>query len=367
MRITIADRFRPFSHVPGTFSILPASILRVQVFPSLIRLHDLSKAEPQLLTEISLGVKGPVSDFTVQQDLEKGHICIWGHTASGYLRYRLAALNDGDGISLILEKAPTDMSIKCSNGYTCVENISNRIVVSRRHHSTEKAVIPTVERLSLGNNKAQDWILIARRIDMTEVFPLWFRLGQMIPPQKVVSCDGTLELLEQCKKIINEKNAIEIVPAFRNLFLAAFDSGLSPRLSDTEHQGFRLKEISRECKASPLTILTEGAALIRSLFFNSSENELHVLPLLPPEFHCGRMIQLQSEAGVLDLEWTKKSVRRMIYKAAIDGDIRIVLKREIKRFRIRKSEQDKDMIIDAQDGVISVEPQQVYLLDHFES
>ena len=63
IRISIAERFKPFSHTPGTKYILPYSTLTVQVFPTLIRVEE---------REIPLELTGPVVDFTAQIDLEKG-------------------------------------------------------------------------------------------------------------------------------------------------------------------------------------------------------------------------------------------------------------------------------------------------------
>ena len=57
MRITIGLRHHPFTHVPGTFVVLPGSTLQLQIFPTLIKVagHE----------EIPLTLEGPIEKFTI--------------------------------------------------------------------------------------------------------------------------------------------------------------------------------------------------------------------------------------------------------------------------------------------------------------
>ena len=300
MQIRIAERLRPFSHTAGTCCILPGSTLRLQVFPSLIRIHDMT-AEPKLVKEFPIDVEGPVIDFTVQQDLEKGHILIWGQGQGGYFKHK--------------EVLP---------GFTFPQNLS---------------------RLSLGNHKAQDWDLMTRRLSFEEIFPIWHRLGQMTPIlQSPTSFQGTLALLEECRQKIEGRKILEILPAFKKVFLAGFEGMLSPRLEDSQHQGFSLSEVT-DPSLSPLWLLTQGAELIQSLFLKREDQAFLVLPALPPDFHCGRLLGVQVEGlGKVDIEWTKKEIRRMGILVEIEGEYALRFSKDIAQFRLRQNAKEKGSI-----------------------
>lgn len=77
MHIEIAERLKPFSHFPGTSLILPGSAYQVQIFPCLIRIFHLRETFPVLITELTLNLQGPLQQFTVCNDLEKGRISVW--------------------------------------------------------------------------------------------------------------------------------------------------------------------------------------------------------------------------------------------------------------------------------------------------
>jgi len=329
MLIQIEERCKPFSHLSGTMCLLPGAFLRFQVFPTLIRVHDLSAAEPKFLEEFPLPLEGPVADFTVQLDLEGGFIRVWGSALSGYFRYRICPADNAKRWALVAEKG-----------------------LEGRAASTGKAL--PIERLSLGSHKAQDWELVCRRADMKEILPHWFLLGQKVLQKELSSpLQGTAALLK------------EDLDSLRNLFSAGFEGILSPRLIDEGHHGFSLPALS-DHSMSPLVLLHEGARLIRRFFIDSKENEIHLLPALPAEFHCGRMTDVVCKGiGTLDFEWTKKKLRRMILRSEFSGELTLVLQKKIKSFRLRRSLQDRGVVVKAP-YCINVEPGKAYLLDHFE-
>lgn len=350
MHISIAARLRPFSHRPGIMFILPGSTLRFEIFPAFLRVCDLSHSKPRLLSEITLNVEGPVKDFTVTQDLERGQIKVWGHSQKGYFRYRISPI----------QNAPKKASLT-------LEKTFPGFAFSHEPFETENAVqIPHIENLSLGNHKAPDWDFISRRLDLAEILPLWFRLGQLIPKAPSKGMEGTLSLIEKCQHTIQNKDILHIIENLGVLYLAGFDVGLSPRLEDTSYHGIKLPKLNSNSDASPLTLLTEGYAIIRSLFFRSDQNQLRLLPALPPQFHCGRILGIKYEGGSIDFEWTKKSLRRLVLKTSQADELRFELPHVVKRFRMRTSMQDKGRVF-ARDDVFKVEANQTYYFDHFES
>ena len=258
MKISIAKRFKPFSHTPGVKLLLPGTDQLFQVFPAKIVADG---------KEIPLDIKGPVKNFTVEQDLERGQIRIFGQALSGYYEK--------------IFKAPAYEKPK--------------------------------ERLSLGVHKALDWDLVKRRHSMAEILPIWHFLGQ-VTPEKPSHREGTAALLDR---------------SLEHLFLAGFEGILSPRLIDTDEQGFDLKQPE---DSDPLVLLTEGARIIRNLFLQEREDVFHILPSLPKEFHCGRLT-----TPSIDMEWSKHKLRKLIVRTSKQ----LLLPKEIKRFRLKRNHKDK--------------------------
>jgi hypothetical protein len=331
MQINIAERLKPFSHTPGAACILPGSTYQLQIFPALIRVIT----EAGLLAEVPVPAKGPLREFTVQLDLEKCCVNVWGRGQKEYFYYTLIAQKKQ--IALKVQKGLSTWSPK-------------------QFLQPEKTVIfpALTDRLSLGNHKSQDWDLVKRRMDLTEILPAWIKLGQLVEAPENVSFDGIGALLKACQEV----STADIYQRLQNLFLAGFSGILNPRLQDDDYQGFEIPTISG--KSSPLFLLTEGAKIIRSLFVEISQNTIFLLPKLPSEFHCGRFLNVRCGAwGLLDLEWTKKMMRRMIFRAEQDQSINFQFPKEIVRFRLNGVCRNVGEPVSVQKG-------QVYHFDNFQ-
>lgn len=300
MKITIAARHRPYSHQPGTKALIPRGPYTLQAFPTLIRLFE----GDALLYERKLPFSGPVKNFTLMQDLEKGILKFFGHAKEGYFSYEVAHKG------------------------ALVEFKGNResFTFDVTHKPLPKQ---EVERLSLGSHKAQEFELMARRLDLKEILPLWFHLGQITPVQPIAKIEGTLALL----KPPSGKN--EILATFSHLFLAGFDSLFSPKINDDRYLGLSpWCEETKEVSALPL--LTEGAKLIRSLFFKNEDNHFEFLPLLPHYFPSGRFINIKAEGATIDFEWTERRIRKVMIHPHKAGDLVLSFPKEIKSFRLNK-------------------------------
>lgn len=342
MQITIADRLKPFSHLPGTYFILPRTFLRAQIFPTLIRIDDLSGEIPKCVDEMTLDFQGPFEDFTIQQDLEKGCLRVWGMTAKGFMRYRLAA--SGASYKLTMEKSP-ELNKSVSEQPQEVKGVLN------------------LERLSLGANKSQDWTMLVRRRNLAEIFPLWHRLGQLTSAIENASVSREKTLFEECRLAIGDGARDRLLAPFINLFLAGFEGGLSPRLQDQDFQGFGIPVIS---SSTPLALLTKGAELIRSLFVQCDAHLFSILPALPSEFHSGRMTNVHCEGyGKVDLEWSKKKIRRMVFHSETSSSLNIDFQKEIKSFRLRMGNHDRGQRYSVQIP-ITFQAGQIYWFDNFE-
>jgi hypothetical protein len=258
MKIAIAQKLRPYSHIPGAMCALPGTRFIVEAFPTLIRIENL---------EIPIG-DAPAPEFTLQQDLESN--CVW--VFSKKYRLRIKARADG---------------IECNDRF---------FPIQMDFHLPEQW-----ERLSLGKQKAQDWDLVWRRFDLAEILPVLYGLGQKIPAVPPQPHTGTARLLDG-----------DLEPLCR----AAFHKILVPRLRDDQRQGYCADE---QALGNPFYLLQEAAQRIRSRFFRQQERRLRFFP--DSSFPAGRMTNVQAPGiGTLDFEWSKRRLRRAIIRAVSDGE-----------------------------------------------
>lgn len=316
MKIKVAQRYRPFSHKPGAKALLPLTTVIVEAFPTKILIGD---------EELNLEVTGPVKGFTLIQDLERGEIRVFGTPKQGYYEFLIRPEE------WILARAPKE-GIQV-NGKRLERGFKKSLgsAVSKKN----------LERLALGCHKEQEFEKIADRKELSEILPLWFFLGQQLPQKTgshpLLTAEGLLELFQV---------------SFSELFFPTFSDGLHLGLKTEGAQG------------SPISILTDGAELIRALFFKSEKGALYFLP--NNSFSSGRFIDIQEEGvGTIHFEWTKKKMRRVIFESAYEGDLNLYFPKDLKSFRLRNSENERGRIV--QTGApIFVQKEQKYLLDNFQ-
>jgi len=313
MRIINRLKLRPFSHLPGIRVLLPHTTWEAEVFPTKVFFHNLAGKEQE---EINLSVEGPVQKFTVLQNLEKEDVKIQGHGKRGYFSFDL------------MKMLPKKIEV----------------------HSLSK----NEKRLSFGVYKKQDWDLICRRKDPAEIFPFWIRLAQCIPsvplPKKRV---GTMHLLEK--------------ESLLSLFQVGFVGLLSPRLRDENYLGIipETPSSSHSLSYCPLGILHEGAQLIESLFFQEEGEIWHFLPALPKELHAGKFTGIVTSHGeVIDFEWSKKTLKKVIIYPKKERSVCLALQRKIKSFRIRYNLQRKGSQV-PKETELQLKPNAAVYLDRF--
>jgi hypothetical protein len=332
MKISIAERLKPYSHLPGTSTVLPGTYFAVDIFPCLIRIYELNQARPILRFELPIDLRGPVEQFTVFNDLEKGWISVSGKAASGWIRYRLIGSQKGDQIRFLLDKAPLG---SCAVSGTLLQE-KEWTDLLHTEVPFEPFLIPACDRLSLGSNKAQDWESIKRRMDLAELFPFLHRMGQLLPsfpiPQK---SEGTLSLLEACQQCLTDERPERGEKYWRNFIRGAFSGILFPQFEDPLHQGLIPSQPLNSFDASPVILLSEGSRLIRSLFIQQEKGRISILPYLLPQLPQGRLIDIQLEGGgLLSFEWTKKTIRRLVLYSEQQNDLSIHF-RHVKSYRLR--------------------------------
>lgn len=363
--IKIAERLKPYSHVPGTLCILVGSSYQIQVFPTRLRIFDLAHSEPKFLTELIFELHGPVEDFTIQNDLEKGELRVWGKTPMGFIRYSLKAHLNGPGLNLAFEKIPSiEINVFHDGVLKTVQAKESFSLFNLPSNMPIEFFQPvSIERLSLGNHKAQDWELVHRRLDLTEILPVWHRLGQLTPqPIYNNEIEGTFELLKECRDGLALNQPEKLVQSWTNLYRAGMQGILVPRLLDEQFQG--LIHSQTKAAVSPLGLLTESAKLIRKFFIQVRESGIEILPALPPEFHCGRLIDIPFEEGNMSFEWSKKVIRRLEVCMNQDSEITFHFK-HVKHYRVRKNMNEKGLRVFSGSS-IHLEKNTLYFFDNFQ-
>lgn len=327
MKITIAERLKPFSHTPGALCLIPGTSWEIEAFPALIRLEK--------KYELSLHITGPVKDFTLEQDLEKNSVSVFGKAKEGF--YRLLFEGKTGGIDVTILNAPIGFLV---NGKPL--RAHERLFFA----DDIEFFLPKIwERLSLGVSKVQDWDLVLRRFDLREILPVLYGLSQKLPYQQPQPLTGTGRLLAEGN-----------LEAFCR---AAFSKILIPRLNDDQHQGL-VSETS--AGTNPCILLQEAYRQIRSLFFEEEGNVLKILPAC--DFPAGRMTRVQvSEIGEIDLEWASSTLRRGILRAAVSGEVAIAPK-GLHSFRVRTTPSQRGSRHPSGEP-LQVESGKTYFLDRF--
>ena len=299
----------------------------MQIFPTLIRLPFL---------DIPLDLHGPMQEFTIEQNLEKGCIWISGHALEGHFRLQLLALQET--IELSADRAP-QKGILC-NGQKLLPK--EKLAWKWAGLYLENA---GQERLSLGSHKSQDWMLVWRRMDLSEILPILFHLSQWTPETPFSDC-GMARLLEK---------------DFSLFLRAAFFGILAPRLVDDQHQGLLPPEKISE-SANPCSLIAAAGEKIRRLFVEEADGQI----CFPPQkiFSSGRMTNVQlSNIGALDLLWSKCTMQQMVLRAHQDADVRFYLP-GLGSFRLRRG-AEKGLRKFASDA-LHFQAGQEYWLDQFQ-
>lgn len=356
MKIKVTEKYRPFSHEAGTPLLLPESAWKVLAFPAkLVLEHLLTKESIELFPQI----KGPITAFTAMQDLEKKRIRIFGRGAEGFFSYRLYATSKE--IMLHIER--------CSDAGLSF-NICGEIKTFKRKETFSiRGNAPfqlshTSEKIHLGTSKKQDWTLVKRRLLLSELLPILFELGKNLPTLPS-TFSGAGSHLKTCQEFIDKKDRVHIGPSFIELFKRGFEGILCPRFIDTDYQGTSPHEEMPD-NISPLFLLKEGARLIRSLLIEEKESHLTILPCLPKELHAGRFVNIACTLPLtLDLEWSKKQVRRLALRPKEDLTLHLTFPKENATCRLRRGPRGRGEIHPAT-GSLTLKKDKLYYLDRFQ-
>lgn len=345
MSISILKKYILFSNKPGTKLLVPSTSFMVALFPTRILLEDL---ESKASKEIIIDTQGPIDKFEVRLDLEKNRIEFSGKSSLGFFRFHI--FQENNSIHLLLKKGP--LKGFCLNDSTVIKPNEPLTLI----HNIKTSVKP-FEKLSLGSHKALELSKIEDRKDLKELVPILFSLYQKIHSSSKSHREGTAKLLDFPK----EKVALE--KQFLALYAYGFN-GIVPTLTDN-YQGYVSSSEKVSNDASPLVLLKEFGKKVRSLFIRQENNTFYLLETLLRPFASGRMINIDTDYGIFNLQWSEKTLRKVIFQSKVDDQIAIVPQKQVKSFRLKTSRKDKGITLKPRD-LFSIKKNQTVYLDRFE-
>jgi hypothetical protein len=376
MSITIASTLKPFSHTPGARCLLPGTGIIVEAYPAKLRFFSIAHREPYLLAEIDIHLESKMNQFTLQQDLKTGEVHLFGKTTQGMVRFSLRPCQNNLCAIAIHRHPEGGLIWHTAKGFLFRESAllqgsviaKDLLLLSLAKEPVPFHAIPKPQqpKLSLGMHKAQRWDDIVKRGDPREYLPYWFSLGDSSAAAlAAMPHEGTADLLHKAQQFIAQRQANAALEELHHFFQAGFDSWLIPRLLDKSFLGRELPRLTSS-DLSPLPLLHAGSRLIQDLFITIDGSHISILPSLPSLFHCGRLLHIPCAGkGWIDIEWSKHLVRRIIFWSETEEPIQFSFSKELKRFRLKESLQDRGAIYPCP-ATICFKKHRQYILDHFE-
>lgn len=333
MRFNIKDRFCLFSHEPGVEVLLPFTDCIIKIFPNRWVVNN---------RVIDLAIQGPVKGFTVQQDIEKARLVVYGIANGCYFCFFLFAKQDQ--LVCLLDRYSKDVISYSLDAKLSTFQKKQEVVLPISLTSFS----PGNERLSLGCYKAQNIDLMKINKPIKLLLPVWYRLSQIQPFMDIDLTSHQYRSTDLQKSVIH-------------FFNRYFSKVSVPALEDSREG---LPDFF-EKDTNLIEFLQTTYLQIRQLFFMQDDNRFSILPKLPSIFNCGRVISLSGgKYGVIDFEWSKGRIRKLFFKSNLDASIYWDFS-NVSSFRITSLRQGKKAALKAAMPV-TVTKGESYLLDHFE-
>lgn len=365
--IKISEKFRPFSTQPGISVPYPLLKLVFVIYPTQIKILEWKKKQRTILT-IDFNFKSPCEKFAVFSDLIKQEIEIQCYLEDNFAKMKLAYDEKKQCFFLTLLRYKGErLSFE-------VQRPSRTSILNRQLTKKKPLVLfkdlnpPKVNKpeiLFLGSHKKQEIEKIFQRKDLKEFLPLWFLWGQYCKLRTPLeNKDGTLVFLNELNDAIEQKKHDRIAPTLKTMISSSFAPMMVPHLDDFKHWGYHLPK-DESSKASPWLLLSELYSLIRKFFIFLNNTDLYLLPHLPPELFCGKLRQIKAKDLMLHLEWTKKTIRRMIITTSKSCTVTLHYAAGVKTFRLKIGEKDKGVRL-KNHHEITFKRNKVYFFDNFE-
>ena len=324
--IKIAQRFTPFSHLPGTSCPIPLSSWMVRAYPTLLQIYNDTDCH-----DLSLLIQGPVEGFTLLLDLERSEVNVFGRGQQGFFSLQLKGVSNGIALSL---KRGVEIPIHFE-GEKSILFKGTPLIIKTGEGNLE---VFYKERLALGVSKKLDWDLVKRRGEREEIFPVLFFLGQQVLGDR-----------------------IDIESDWELFFSAGFSNLLVPEREDINHLGLGWKGISNHI--SRASLLRWSYFKIREQFILQENDKVTILPT--KTFHSGKMEKVDVGKGKLSMQWRSYQLRKVAITPMEDSWWHISFPKGIVSFRIRKSLRERGKIHCVNDP-FWLQGSSSYFLDNFQ-
>ncbi len=350
--IKIAQRLRPYTIEPGVPTIIPSSWMSLILFPGQFSVINL--CDGSLLGSWQITLPEVIFDFQMINDLESGRIHVRLKGSATFFEYYLTP-SAPTSLELFLQRAQGAFIL---NG----KEVPCKVKVPLLLGEVITPIKSTPMRISFGAHQKLDWRLVGRRMDLLQILPIWILMGLQIPAL-AGKCTGIgRQLLDQ---VIQAQKTHERTVLFRHihaLFVAAFDGLMHPQLQDHYHRGW-------QCDVgpgSPLLVLQESSQVLMECFVRWDGSHLALLPALPVECHCGRIIHMELSHQVkVEFEWSKKQIRRVHFFNQSEDSFSFSFScMQMQQARLRKSVRDKG-VCKKLDGLMVIPSGESHYLDHF--
>ncbi len=270
--------------------------------------REIIRAFPGKINDDLLEVAGPIKEWTFFQDLERARIQVKGIAQNGVFKKEFSG-----------------------------------------------TPLPSKAKLSFGSHKAQNMNKMVERADPAEFLPLWFALAQYYPDA------GTFEAGDSLLNDVKISERLDLYQAWKNLFLSGFSEWMIPRNFDEGYHGFSKPPVMGN---DPFQMFTVGAVLIKEMFVKFDGSQLCILPRLPPELHCGRLVNLEVPGlGTISIEWSKKEIKKIILNPSVSIDLLIVHPKRIQGCRLKVGNRTSRQTIEK---LIKLEKNEVIFFDQFQ-
>lgn len=322
-----------YTHTLPCRLLVPRGHDEIVVYPTLVEING---------KKIPLDIKGPVGSLTLFLDLKKGRIEVKGK-GDAVFAYRIEQID----------------------GY--IELIATKGVSSKRlAKATQPKELEPYEAFHFGVHKSKVIERIFQRADLKEVLPIWLRLASLTPRVPLYSkTEGPFGWLEEIQKAKTSKSKDKIASYLEDLFTFLFPGQWVPQSTDVIHRGFFTKPLSYRRKEIQYALLQQSADLIRSLFLSESKQGISILPCLLPEFPSGKIENLITSQGKLEIRWSKKKLLQMKFVPHQSTEVQFLFPKGITSYRLRnyKNQKGARFGIDAQH---QFKKGTIYLFDRFE-
>lgn len=343
----IAHRFRPYSHAPGTSCLIPSTDCMVKAFPACFFVFS----SCEQVFELHFPFKERVKSFTVMQDLESSKVLVSGLSEKGFFSYSLYPSQGA--LFFKLERGPKEglsLSIKRKEENS-VEHllVKNSLAVCKLPY-VEKEI--SEEKIFFGVHKAQEWSSIEKRKNPKEYLPLCYLLAQTILP------------FTSWKNPLETPSKATFLEEMQELFICFFDGMMIPRAQSKPYLGMDTSEKEVPSALFHLPLLAKTFAKIREVILIENEKTIQILTQLPPQLDSGRALNMKVRQGLIDLEWSKKSIKKLRLTVFEPGAFDFCFEKTIKSFRL-KGNLDKTSRRCSCETPLFLEPG-FYLLDQFQ-